>query len=193
MEDVDLRRFSEILEMPGEAELKNQEVQDTTRSIHSEASIAYYRDELDADQWVLDVLQNKYRIPFKETPPPYCEPNNQSAVRHKTVLWKKMKEWEKAGFCMKVEGRPYSCNPMSVAAKTDLKTGEVKLRPCMDLSRNINLFVPDLPVKISHLAVAEQLLETGDYQTCFDLKNMYMHLQIHEDFFHRTVLCLTAL
>ena len=81
-----------------------------------------------------------------------------------------------------MKDKPYCCNPMSVSSKVDLKTGEVKLRPCMDFSRHVNLYIPDQPVKISHLAEAEKLLEPEDYMTAFDLENCYMQLKFHEDF-----------
>ena len=45
----------------------------------------------------------------------------------------------------------------------------------MDFSRHVNLCIPDQPVKLAHLGEAEKLLEEGDFQTCFDLKNMYFH------------------
>ena len=52
----------------------------------------------------------------------------------------------------------------------------------MDFSRHVNLFIPDQPVKLSHLHEAEKLLEKGDWQTSFDLENMYFHVGINEAF-----------
>ena len=98
------------------------------------------------------------------------------------VLWDKMVNWEKKGFCERVEERPFCCNPMSVVSKVDLKTGEMKKRPCMDFSRHINKYIEDQPVKISHLAEAEKLLEAEDFMTSFDLENMYMQLEFNEKY-----------
>jgi hypothetical protein len=172
----DLLEFSDLYDTPVEGDVI------FASSIHDEASIKYYEDELGAGANVLDVLRGKYKIPFVYPPPPYCEPNNKSAVRHKTVLWEKICSWEAKGFCKKVEKQPYCCNPMTIASKTDLRTGEIKHRPCMDFSRHVNKYVPDLPVRISHLREAEKILEPGDFQTCFDLDNMYMQLKVHEAF-----------
>ena len=155
---------------------------DTTLSIHSESSIRYYKEELEADQWVMETLKYGYKIPFTSVPPKYHEPNNQSAVKHHEFLWKKIKEWESRGFCVRTQKEPYCCNPLSVAEKLDLKKKETKLRVCMDFSRHVNLFIPDQPVKLSHLHEAEKLLEKGDWQTSFDLENMYFHVRINEAF-----------
>ena len=116
------------------------------KSIHSADSIKYYKDELKADDWVLSVLENKYRIPFISTPGPYYEPNNKSAVNNKKFLWEKMLEWETGDFVMRQEKRPYCCNPMTVAEKLDHKTGKTKLRPCMDFSRHVNNFIPNMAI-----------------------------------------------
>ena len=89
---MDLTVFSDIVSQPGERII--EEIGGQTNlsklSIHSEESIAYYRDTLKANPWVLDVLRNHYKIPFNSIPPPYCEPNNRSAVINKDLLWKKM-------------------------------------------------------------------------------------------------------
>ena len=152
------------------------------KSIHSLSSIRYYTEELEADQWVLTTLKDGYKIPFNSLPPKYKEPNNQSALKHQTFLWKKITEWENKGFCIRTEKEPYCCNPLSVNEKLDLRKNEVKLRVCMDFSRNVNLFIPDQPVRLSHLHEAEKLLEKGDWQTSFDLENMYFHVKINKDY-----------
>ena len=150
-------------------------------SIHSPSSIHYYKDNLKADRFVMSTLEDFHRIPFSKDPEAYYEPNNKSAVKHATFLWNKMLEWEERGYCERTQTKPFCCNPITISEKTNLKTGKTKLRPCMDFSRHVNRLIPDQHVRISHLAEAEKLLELGDWQTSFDLENMYFHVRIHPD------------
>ena len=49
-------------------------------SIHSEDVRDFWRTELCAGEWVMDVLQEGYVIPFVENPPAYEDNNNKSAI-----------------------------------------------------------------------------------------------------------------
>ena len=69
------------------------------RSIHDQESIRYYKEELKADQWVLETLAKKHHIPFKSRPTQYYEKNNISADAEKEVLWAKFVSWEKDNYC----------------------------------------------------------------------------------------------
>ena len=151
-------------------------------SIHSDQSIKFYKEELKADTWVMDILKSKYRIPFTKYPSRYYEPNNLSALKNMDFLWTKMCEWENKGFCYRVSQKPYCCNPMTVSDKLDIRTGKVKKRPCMDFSRHVNTFIPDQPVRLSNLDEAEKMLQPGDFQTSYDMENQYFQILVHEDY-----------
>ena len=155
---------------------------DSSTSIHSERSVQFYREILKADSWVLETLENHYKIPFFKTPTPYYEKNNQSAIQNKKFLWKKICEWEEKGFCLKVSHKPFCCNPMTVSEKRNSQTGEIKLRPCMDFSRHVNKYITDQPVRLSNLAEAEKLLEPGDFQTSYDMENQYFQVKLNKDY-----------
>ena len=153
-----------------------------SKSIHSIENIAYVREELGASAWVIKTLTEGYSVPFSRLPGKYKEENNRSAIKHAGMLWEKMLEWEKKGFCVRVKTEPFCCNPMTVAEKKNLRTGKIKLRPCMDFSRHVNKFIEDQPVRLANLEEAEKLLEEADYQTSFDMENMYFQIEVKKMF-----------
>ena len=57
----------------------------------------------------------------------------------------------------------------------------MKKQPCLDLSRHVNSFIVDTPVAISHLSSVEDMLQEGDYQTLYDLENMYFQIVVAEE------------
>ena len=121
-------------------------------------------------------MAKKHHIPFKSRPTQYYEKNNKSADAEKEVLV----FWEKDNFVTRVTERPTCTNPMSVVIQPDFKTGKVKKRPCLDLSCHVNSFIVDTPVSISHLSAVEDMLQEGDYQTLYDLENMYFQIVVAE-------------
>ena len=50
-------------------------------TIHESSYRSFWKDELKAGNWVMEVLANGYVIPFEYSPPPYEEENNRSAKR----------------------------------------------------------------------------------------------------------------
>ena len=74
-----------------------------SKSIHSIENIAYVREELGASAWVIKTLTEGYSVPFSRLPGKYKEENNRSAIKHAGMLWEKMLEWEKKGFCVRVK------------------------------------------------------------------------------------------
>ena len=156
------------------------------RSIHDDISIQYYKNELNADQWVLNTLTNEHHIPFTSLPPKYHEKNNKSADEEKQILWEKMLSWENGNYVTRVPDMPHCTSPMSVIIQPDFKTGKVKKRPCLDLSRHVNSYIVDTPVTISHLSAVEDMIIEGDYQTLYDLENMYFQIRVKPE--HRKFL-----
>ena len=79
----------------------------------------------------------------------------------------------------KVDKKPYCVSPLSVSSKVDLKTGKMKLRPCLDLSRHVNDYLENWPCKLADLDTSAILLDKGDWQMCLDLENQYFHVRIN--------------
>ena len=132
----------------------------------------------------MDLLQSHYRLPFTREPLAGHAINNKNAQRHSALLWQKMLEWEAIGAIQEVGRHQLTCiNPLSVAEQYDTKTNSLKLRVCLDASRYLNDFLPDLKVKISHLTACEEQLQQGDWQECMDLSNMFFHVKLHKSQF----------
>lgn len=55
-------------------------------SIHSEDVRNFWRTELKAGEWVMELLKEGYVIPFVEHPPAYEEANNKSAIQDITFV-----------------------------------------------------------------------------------------------------------
>ena len=163
--------FPNNLDLPGDPAL-------STRSIHDDESIKYYSEVLKADKLVLSTLTDFHKIPFKSLPPKYYEKNNKSATDNKDILWEKMLSWEEGNYVKRVTEPPTCISPMSVVTQPDFRRNKVKKRPCLDLSRHVNLHISDTPMSISHLSAVEDMLVEGDYQTLYDLENMYFQIKV---------------
>ena len=150
------------------------------KSIHSPESIAEYKDVLGCqEKFVFSILNHGLLLPISDSIPTYEEDNNSSAKKNLQFLKDKVVVWEKQGYLRRVDKKPHCVNPMTVVSKLDLKSGEYKNRPCLDLSRNVNLHLQDWPTKLSHLDNSAVLLDPGDWQAALDLENMYFHVRIH--------------
>ena len=74
--------FSSDSETEGGDEVQKPRV---AGSIHRENVRPFWKDTLQADKYILKMLEEGYRLPFREgcEPQRYKEKNNKSAVKHK--------------------------------------------------------------------------------------------------------------
>ena len=150
-------------------------------SIHNPESIRFWQEIIGAENWVLEILMNGLTPNFSSPPSNYAEDNNQSAKKYMDILREKVTQWTEEGHVKKIDHPPRFINPMTVATKVDVKTGKIKYRPCIDMSRCLNKTLNQPKVTLDTLSVCEKILEEGDFQTVFDLKNMYFHISLHQD------------
>ena len=120
-----------------------------SNSIHSENAIQFYEHTLEADKFTLSICKYGLLFPFVSEPPYYEEPNNKSAMDENDLVEDTLKSWEEQGFIRRVAGKPKCINPLSVASKFDIEKQVVKKRICLDLSRHVNYYMVDSPVKLS--------------------------------------------
>ena len=150
------------------------------RSIHDSESVSFYKQSLNCeDPFVISVLEHGLLMPICQNIPEYEEENNRSANENLSFLQDKVEKWESQNYVAKVTEKPHSVSPLSVASKVNLQTGETKLRPCLDLSRHVNLFLQEKPVKLSDLDSSAVLLDPGDWQMALDLENQYFHVRVN--------------
>ena len=149
------------------------------RSIHSSESIDYYSKTLKADTYAMSILHHGLLFPFTSEPTHYEERNNRSALENHDLVWEKIKKWEESGYVVRVKEKPKCISPLSVAEKFDWINQSWKKRVCLDLSRHVNKFIPDTPVKLQDLKTSQCLLEPGDFQAAVDLENCFFHVRVN--------------
>lgn len=142
--------------------------------INNPEFFSFWKDELKASDYILDVIKNGYKIPFKSIPPPsFCD-NNKSMLKEKDFAYQELLRLESLGCISRVKERPYIVLPLSVVFSK-------KQRLVVDASRHLNPFIEDRKVKLEDLEVGEKMMKQGDYQTSDDLDSGYWHLKMHEE------------
>lgn len=147
-------------------------------SIHSEDVRAFWQNDLQAGEWVMDVLTQGYVIPFVESPPAYEEANNKSAMQDMPFVIQAVAELQKRGVIEFRDEKPLCVSPLTVSKKFG-RDGITKNRLCWDGSRCVNLYVKEQKVVLSHLRRSLEITREGDFQVTYDLKAAYHHVRIH--------------
>ena len=99
----------------------------------------FWLNDLKADIWTVQILEEGYKLPFHKEPGQYQERNNKSARQEKPYLIESVASLRDRGVVKKLRCRPWCTNPLTVS--TRLVEGKLKKRLCIDLSRHVNLFL----------------------------------------------------
>ena len=155
----------------------------SVREIYFRCSQDFHINILKASGSNLDLIKNKYKIPFRDfkCPGEYFEPNNESALLSVDFVQFEIQRLLDLDRIAECPLKPYCCNPLSVASKLD-SNGRVKLWLVLDLSRHINNFIDSPSVKLDDLSIIEQSLKKDIYMWSFDLKDQFHQIQVHEQF-----------
>jgi hypothetical protein len=154
------------------------------RSIHDPQSIAFLRDIVGAGDWVINLLSHGLAFDWATGPPTaYVEPNNKSATTNMAELRSTVAAWEAGGFVQRLSAPPLCVNPMTVAVQCNATTDSTKYRPCIDLSRHVNLAIEKTTVKLDDLSLVQELIEPEDYMTSLDLENQYFQVRLRPDMY----------
>ena len=188
MGDVNLDVVNMDLETPMESvipsaivpPLKVSNIAFCPGGIHSQEVFSVWKDGIQSSEWVLDVLQNGYSIPFKDEPGPYEESNNASVIRNMKTVRQLVGDMIATGIVKVTSVKPVCVSPLGLVSKIK-EDGSVKHRLIFDASRHLNLLIPDTPVKLAHLDKALDITNHGDFQTVFDLSSAYYHIRIRND------------
>jgi hypothetical protein len=137
---------------------------------------SFWRDKLKASQFILDVISKGYKLPFKDgiTPPSSHLRNNKSALENKAFVDDQLFMFERIGAIRATKVKPHLILPMSVVFSN-------KLRLVIDGSRNLNPFLEDQKVTLSHLDVANESLKAGQWFATLDLESGYHQVPMHAD------------
>ena len=135
--------------------------------------IAYWK-EIGAYDFILDTIENGYKIPFFSTPTPVILKNNRSALDHKSFVEQAIHDLLIRGLVVECSNVPYVVNPITVSVQNNGKK-----RLILDL-RHVNKHLWKSKVKFEDIRVAMQYISIGSYFFKFDLHSAYHHLDIFE-------------
>ena len=151
-------------------------------SIHSAVAIKFFYYFLNAHKDVIELLTNGLRLNDSKLPRSYIECNNRTAIENHDFALRKTEEYVLKGSVKELAERPKFINPLTVASKIDYESRQPKYRLVIDLSRCVNTKEISHTYRPDSLDILECLYEKGDYATSLDMRSMYHHLSIHEDF-----------
>ena len=136
--------------------------------------VKFWQD-INTSDYILDVINNGYCIPFVTTPVSSYLNNNRSALNNKEFVGKAILDLLSTGSVVERSFVPYVVNPLTVAKNKD------KNRLVIDL-RYVNPHVWYDKLKFEEWKVALEYINPGDYTASFDLKSGYHHIDVNKDF-----------
>jgi len=149
-------------------------------SIHNSEVFSFWKEDLKASPWVLELLQKGYKLPFISLPGHYEERNNASARAEPAVVSKLVKEMIDLKIVKLLDEKPHCVSPLGLVKKLN-EDGSIKYRLVFDASRCVNLHLEEKHVTLAHLEKALEMTKRDDFQSIFDLQSCYYHVKIFED------------
>jgi len=138
--------------------------------------VEYWEKELQAGEWVINLLKGGYKVPFRSTPLPSELDNNASIRQNHSIAEEQVRLLLQQGVLRRVNFKPHCVNPLGLVTKTI--NNVVKHRVIFDGSRIINEHVDPPTVKLAHLQKALLKLNEKHLLGVFDLKSCYFHVKI---------------
>ena len=131
----------------------------------------FWKNELQASPFVLSIIENGYRIPFKNKPTSFFYKNNLSSFKNYSFTTKAIIDLIDNDCVSEIPEPAYCCNPLTVAEKNG------KLRLVLDC-RGINQLLIERKFKYEGISTVSQIMEPDFYFATFDLKSGYHHISI---------------
>ena len=125
-----------------------------------------------ANRYILSVIQDGYRIPFKELPESAVLRNSRSARDNPSFVSLEIQSLLEKGCVVEVSEKPFVVNPLTVAYN---RHGKPRL--VLDC-RHINHLLCTYKFKYEDVSFVRQLLKKGDFAFVFDLKSAYHHVTL---------------
>ena len=122
--------------------------------------------ETGVNKYILSVIEEGYKLPFKTIPPSAHIKNNRSARETVSFVSKEIQSLQQKGVLSESEQKPTVVNPLTVAYN---KVGKPRLED---------------------IRIAEEMFEKGSFLFTYDLKSAYHHIMINPMF--RTYLGLAS-
>lgn len=133
-----------------------------------------------ASSFVVDLIENGYKIPLKSVPVSISLRNNASARKAPVFVGGAINDLLAKGCITRTDKIPHVVNPLTVAYG---KSGKQRL--VLDC-RHVNPCLNQVKFRYEDVSVASKLVNEGDVGFNFDLKSAYHHIPITEN--HKTFL-----
>lgn len=130
--------------------------------------------------YILDVVENGYKLPFKDIPERVVLKNNKSARENPSFVLNEIECLLKKGIVSRSAEVPHVVNPLTVAYN---RKGKPRLvLDCRHINPCLHLF----KIKFEDIRVAEEIFEENSFLFTYDLKGAYHHISIFSE--HRRYL-----
>ena len=129
---------------------------------------------INSNQYVLDVIENGYSLPFITMPEECFLKNNKSSLENPKFVQEAIQDLINSGSVQETKDKPFVINPLTVAKSKN------KLRLVLDL-RHVNLHLWKENIKFEDWNTALDYYSKDCYMYDFDLKSGYHHIEIHPD------------
>ena len=141
-----------------------------------EKNSLFWKNVLLANDFIMNVINFGYRIPFDTLPKPkpIILKNNMSSLKHANFVEKSITELLDK-HCITEVTHPFIVNTLTVSV-----SGLGKERLVLDL-RHVNKFVDKQKVKFEGVKEAMVYTNYSKYAIKFDIKSGYHHLEIHPE------------
>ncbi|MEW8544359.1 MAG: reverse transcriptase domain-containing protein [Candidatus Thiodiazotropha sp.] len=134
-------------------------------------NITFWQD-IGASAFVLDVIENGYKIPLFSLPPQYFSHNNRSAMSEQEFVSEAIKDLLDRSLIEECESPPRVVNPLTVSQQSSGKK-----RLILDL-RIVNQHIWKQSVKYDDLKIALSYLQKGFHMIKFDITSAYHFIEI---------------
>lgn len=132
------------------------------------------------NEHILSIVENGYRIPFKQLPDVQKSKNNKSARDNPDFVKSEISSLLSKGCISEVTTEPHVINPLTVAFN---RKGKPRL--VLDC-RNVNNCLHKFKYKYEDIQTARLMFEKGTFMFSFDIRGAYHHIDIYPE--HRTFL-----
>ena len=139
-------------------------------------NLSFWKNTLHANNFVLNVIEFGYLIPFFETPPSVFLRNNASSLSNAQFVETAIAELLSTGVITEYKDQiPSVVNPLSVSINA-----KGKHRLILDL-RHVNKYNEKRKFKFEGVPEAMNFIQNPGFMVKFDLKSGYHHVPVHED------------
>ena len=136
-------------------------------------NIHYWKTVLKANSFVIDTIENGYKIPFFSKPPESFSPNNRSALVDPDFVNEAVSSLLYRGLIQKCKEAPHVVNPLTVSNQ---KIGKKRL--ILDL-RLVNKHLWKQSIKYEDIRIALMYLESESWMIKFDIHSAYHFIDVY--------------